>query len=102
MQKKPSVQENFNLEWKHISLTALVSSLLSVWTKARAGDRQDAAECADRAFPPSGVPEAADSNCSEWKQSDPLQVKVQGWPLWVARWPVPRGWLWVLPCHCSR
>lgn len=56
-----------DIEWKHISLTALVSSLLSFWTKARAGDRQDATECADRELSPSGVPEAPDSSCSEWK-----------------------------------
>uniref|UniRef100_A0A8C0ZBJ0 RAN binding protein 10 n=6 Tax=Passeriformes TaxID=9126 RepID=A0A8C0ZBJ0_CYACU len=55
------------IEWKHISLTTLVTSLLSFWTKARAGDRQDATECADRALPPSGVPEAPDSNCSHGK-----------------------------------
>lgn len=68
----------------------------SLWLKAGAGDRQDASAGADRALPPPGVPQAPDPRGCEWKQSDALQVKVQGWP-WAGWWLLPgAGWLWVV------
>lgn len=61
------MQENFKNFILMLSGSTNNSFFFFFWTKTKAGDRQDAIACADRALPPYGVQEATDSSCCEWK-----------------------------------